>query len=276
VYKRQFKGFCSSTPQAFDSKVAYLPSGRKIAVFVVDVLRATSTMLAVAASGAHAIAIGVKSKSGVEFPDPPSVMSNVVFGGEKDGMALPGGEIGNSPMAISPMQFSGKSLYFVSTNGARGVVAASRLSGAEIFIVSMANIDVTVDAALLADCNSFVVVSGGFYQAATIEDQVCAGRIFEALFQRGALSPPALDDEARMAHVLAQAFQCNTCLLNTLHGQQVARLLSAVGRQDDVDAVITGKGIHPDIWHAMKRTVLRHEGHDGHHIFIPSISELHS
>jgi 2-phosphosulfolactate phosphatase len=271
-----FKGFCSSTPQAFESKAAYLPSGRKFAVFVADVLRATSTMLAVAASGAHAIAIGVKSTSGGEFPKPPASMSNVLFGGEKDGKALPGGEIGNSPMAVRPNQFCGKSLYFFSTNGARAVVAASTLANSEIFIVSMANIDETVDAAILTGCNSFVVVNGGFYQAATIEDQVCAGRIFEALIQRGALSPPELDDEARMAHVTAQAFQCNICLLNTLHGQQVARLLSAVGRQNDVDAVITGKGIHPQIWCAMKRTVLRHEGQDGHHIFIPSISELHS
>jgi 2-phosphosulfolactate phosphatase len=270
-----FRVHYSSTPDAFDAKIKDLAPTNKgmMAILVVDVLRAASTLVAVAAAEATCIHIGLKPKAaGHEFPDPPPMDGPWAFGGEKDGKPIPGGEISNSPTDIVPSQFRGRSLFFLSTNGARALRSAELAEGAEIFIVCDRNIAATVESALSIGCTTFVIAAGGFYGSATLEDTVCAGRIVQCLIESGKVSHLDLDDEARIGVATAEAFVNDEHLVRVLKGAQVGRLLSEIGRGADVEAVITGKGIHPAIWDRMRSTVLRYQRRNDLGVFVPVVN----
>lgn len=252
-----YDAFYASTPQAFDLKVQHLPRG-DYAVVIVDALRATTSWVAMGAAGAKAIQIVVKDYAAIgSVKTPRSGDSNWLLGGEKDGKPIPGGVIGNSPTEAHPDLLAGKSIRFASTNGARAVQGAARFSE-HIFLACFANIGSTCDAIVAQGYDRIVFVAGGFYGAATLEDTVVVGRMLQRLIDMGILSMHALDDEARMAVGLASAHANDVALVETLKGAQVGRLLAQIGRADDVDAVVTGKGIDADVWRKMHATVLQY------------------
>jgi 2-phosphosulfolactate phosphatase len=267
------KGFFASSSVVFEAKVGHLPDDGKMAVLAVDVLRATATWTAIGADRPCGIQIRVKDQDGVGFMAPPPSDAVWVKAGELNGEPIPGAVMGNSPTEVWLGRFFGSWVSFESTNGARAVEKAKKVPGSEIFIVCLQNIEAVVHAAIKAGCNRFVVVAGGFYGSATLEDTVCAGRILQCLIDAGAVLMDELDDEAKIAITTAEAFIDDAKLLATLKDCQVARLLREVGREEDVDAVITGAGIDPEIWGRMKSTVLRYQEYDGLGVFIPSSQE---
>lgn len=269
----KFKAFCSMSPIALAAKTPNLPRRWKTAVFIVDVLRATVTWTAMGAAAPRGIQIKVKATDGAG-PSEATLSDEVwLTGGEWNGEPIPGGVMGNSPTEVSPDLFHGRWVRFESTNGARAVEQARNVPQSEVFIVCFQNIKAAVDAALKEGCRLFVVAAGGFYGSATLEDTVCAGRIMQQLIASAAVSPNDLDDEARISLATADAFADDAELLATLKKAQVARLLKAVGREDDVDAVITGAGVDARIWERMRSTVLRYHDYGGLGVFIPSMQK---
>lgn len=265
-----FKAFYSASPSAFEAKAPNLPKEEKTAIFVVDVLRATTSWTAIGAADPHGIRIEVKSKEGAGLPTSSYPDRDWVCAGEWDGKPINGGAMGNSPTEVMPDLFYHRWVRFESTNGARAVAQATTIKGAEIYIVCFPNIEAAVEAAIEDGCGVFAVAAGGFYGAATLEDTACAGRIFQELIDRDAISFGDLDDEAHIAVATANALADDRDLLAMLKRAQVARLLAEVGRESDVDAVINGSGIYPQIWARMHSTVLRYCEHDGLGVFVSS------
>jgi len=252
-----YSAFYASTPQAFDLKAPHLPEG-DYAVVIVDALRATTTWVAMAAAGAEAIQIVVKDYSAMSSAQEASLGSpQWLMGGEKDGKPMPGGVIGNSPTEALPGLLAGKSVRFASTNGARAVKAASRFSE-HVFLTCLTNIGPTCDAIAALGLNRIVFVAGGFYGAATLEDTVVVGRMLHRLIDVGMLTTDCLDDEARMAVAVAKVYCDDTQLVESLKASQVGRLLARIGRGDDVDAVVVGTGIAPQVWRNMHEIVLKY------------------
>lgn len=270
-----FNTFCSATPEAFEAKVREIPPERMCdtAIFLVDILRASTTLTAVGAAGVAAVKVEVKPTDGGDpFATPPTDTEVWIGGGEENGRPIDGAAVGNSPLEVQPSQFLGAYLRFLSSNGARAGRAAERAGSRDIYITCMSNYQAAV-AAAVARCKRFMIACGGFYRSGTLEDTVCAGRIIEWLMRLGAASLDSLDDEALIALATARAYSDDEHLVRTLEGGQVGRLLSEIGRGEDIRAVVTGDGVHPLIRSRMASTVLRYDQFRGLGVFVPSFFE---
>lgn len=261
----------SATPAAFEAKAGHFPDAVKAAtaVIVIDVLRATSTLTAAAAGGASGIMISVKPKTGTAFSAPLSHSGHWMFGGEQNGKPMPGGAIGNSPTEVQEGMFSGSFLKFVSTNGARAIATAEASGFNRLYLACLPNVEVTVLQAVADGADRIAFVGGGFYESGTLEDTVCAGVGVSVLLRHGFTALRHLDDEARMAASVASDFAQPDDLLAALRDGQVGRLLNAIGRGTDIDAVVTGDGIEPSIWQRMPSTVLPYTKTSGLGMFVP-------
>src|SRR5690242_5734390 len=90
---------------------------------VIDVLRATSTIVQALAAGATSVvpcgeidearAIAAKAAPG-----------SVLLGGERKGVTIPGFDLGNSPGDYTSDVVTGKKLIFTTTNGTRALLRA--------------------------------------------------------------------------------------------------------------------------------------------------------
>src|SRR3989442_1611571 len=122
-----YRVLTSATPLSFDHKIKHVPTHFRsaIAVVVVDVLRATTTLLASIAAGSQGAHLAAKPTAGTYDLTPPfGTGTDWVYGGEKNGLAIPGGAFGNSPLeAAKCAALNGKFIKFFSTNGATALAA---------------------------------------------------------------------------------------------------------------------------------------------------------
>ena len=268
----------SSSPLAFEAKCSQLPQDGKItsgisAVFV-DVLRATTTLVAVAAAGCPGIYVDVKPKEGSYPFVPPAGLDNVepwIYGGELDGAPVAGvgasgepvyGVIGNSPCSIVRSNFAGSYLRFFSTNGSRALTALARAKMKSIHALCLANIDFTVQAVLRRRPDRIWFTCGGFYGSSSIEDIVASGLAIKRLIDAGFAAANDLDDEARQMLVLGELFSDgesirHETLTTELRGAQVGRLLTSIGHGDDIRASVCGIGmLDQTLWNDMANVSL--------------------
>ncbi|GAA0878658.1 2-phosphosulfolactate phosphatase family protein [Algoriphagus jejuensis] len=142
-------------------------------VVVVDIFRATSTMVA-------AIANGVKEI--LPFPDLESCQQmqekGFLIGGERNGITAPGFEMGNSPVAYLKGEFSGRSLAMTTTNGTQAI---DKSRGAEqILIGAFPNLEATVSY-IQAQDNDLLIHCAGWKGHFNLEDSLYAGALVKAL-----------------------------------------------------------------------------------------------
>jgi 2-phosphosulfolactate phosphatase len=160
-------------------------------VVVTDVLRATTTMISALANGALEIiptpdistALRLKSELGAE----------VVLGGERGGVIIPGFHQGNSPREFTPEVIGGKRLVLCTTNG---TVAMESCRGADqVVIGAFVNLGAVVQC--VASIPRLLIVCAGTDGQITGEDVLFAGALIERL-QVGNASME-LDDQAQIA-----------------------------------------------------------------------------
>ncbi|MDQ0466232.1 phosphosulfolactate phosphohydrolase-like enzyme [Caulobacter ginsengisoli] len=261
----------SQAPTGFERKFEHFPTDiaqHTCAVFV-DILRATTTLVGVAAAGCKGIYVDIKPKTG-DYPFvPPHGLAHLgrwVFGGELDGKPIIGkdeqghpipGIIGNSPCSITKTDFADTYLRFFSTNGSRalGVLVAAHFRS--IHALSLANIETTVDAILRRKPDRIWFTCGGFYGSGSLEDNIASGIAINSLLSRGFTSPELLDDEAHQMLVLGryylerQFFRADAVEIK-LREAQVGRLMHDIGHQADIGAAVSGRGLRdPDLWSKM-------------------------
>jgi len=150
--------------------VAFTPSAFESAdvAVVVDVLRATTTVAAALAAGHGRVLCCEDVETAERLREPGRVLA-----GERDCVAIPGFDRGNSPLG-----FDGRGDVVLSTtNGSRAIVAAIDRSR-EVVLASLANLAVALDA-LPAD--DVTVVCAGTNGGMAIEDVYLAGLIVEHL-----------------------------------------------------------------------------------------------
>ena len=99
------------------------PELRGTCAVVVDVLRATTTVLCALASGAERVVplldVDEAIRRRTEYPE-----GSVVLGGERDGKRIDGFDLGNSPGSFTPEVVAGKTVLFTTTNGTAAMNAA--------------------------------------------------------------------------------------------------------------------------------------------------------
>jgi 2-phosphosulfolactate phosphatase len=157
-----------------------LPSGGctgGIAV-VIDVLRASTTMVAALAQGAARVVpvADVDEARRLAAECRPTAL----LGGERGGVRIPGFDFGNSPREYSAARVAGKTVVITTTNGTAALAAAR--GAREILVGTIVNRSAVVDAIRrLAGPNEHVhLVCAGTDGLVSAEDVLAAGAILDA------------------------------------------------------------------------------------------------
>jgi 2-phosphosulfolactate phosphatase len=148
-------------------------------VIVVDVLRATSTIITALAHGCHTVIPATTVEEALLFKQSMNINNReCLLGGERCGQRIAGFDLGNSPLEYRTTDIAHRTIVMTTTNGTRAIQSASPaahvLAGA--FINSLACAEVA--SALQRDV---VILCAGTDDAFSLEDGLCAGCIIEQL-----------------------------------------------------------------------------------------------
>ncbi len=144
---------------------------------VIDVLRATTTIVTAIANGAKEVVpvntIGFAMKvSGNAFG------GKTLLGGERNAKKIEGFALGNSPLEYSADVVKDKSIVLYTTNGTKAIVRAKYSEN--LFICSFQNVNAI--ARELAGLNQDVeIVCAGSHGMFSLEDSVCTGCLIGTL-----------------------------------------------------------------------------------------------
>jgi 2-phosphosulfolactate phosphatase len=188
-------------------------------VVVVDVLRATSTMVEALANGARAIYPSESTEEAMRLVQSLG-RDDLLLCGERRGLPIEGYDLGNSPAEFAPEVIEGKRLVMNTTNGTQAFLAAE---GAERVIAgAFLNLAAVTDA--VAHAARVVVVCAGREGLFALEDAVCAGILVRRLeAARG--EDIELGDGARAARALCDLVQPDAAFLaDTDAGRALAKL----------------------------------------------------
>lgn len=150
-------------------------------VVVIDVLRATSVMTTALANGAKQIIPVLHPEDAFEVQKEMG-KENVVLGGERKAVPIPGFDFGNSPFSYSPEIIKDKTLVITTTNGTRAIINSKGAS--KLYVGAFLN-DRAIVEAVTGD-KEIVLVASGSHDHFTMEDSLCAGKIAYDLQQKGA------------------------------------------------------------------------------------------
>jgi len=146
-------------------------------VVVVDVLRASSTILTALVNGAKEVipaenvSVAARISKG---------LGNSILCGERNGKVIEGFKLGNSPFEYTPENVKSKSLIFSTTNGT--VAIAKSKFAKTCVLASFLNLNSVIEH-LLAINDDFTIVCSGKLNDYCVEDSVYAGLLISKLFE---------------------------------------------------------------------------------------------
>jgi len=212
-------------------------SGRT--VVVIDVLRATTTIIHALAAGATEVVpcLEVDEARLIAAGEMPG---SAVLGGERGGLPIPGFDLGNSPRDYTPARVGGKSVVFTTTNGTRAMLRCKEAR--RVLIGAFVNLSAICRE--LIDTTSVVLLCAGTDGHVTREDTLFAGAVVTELASGGRQPPEAigvviLNDQAEIA---ADAWR--SCVRDltganplgqALRASRGGRNLIETGQENDID-----------------------------------------
>lgn len=144
-------------------------------VIVIDVLRATSTILTALAHGCQAIYPAETVLQAKQLYQP-----GFILGGERACKKIPGFDLGNSPLEYTDASIAGKTLIMTTTNGTRAIQKAGKAG--TILAASLLNGKVCAEEALSLK-KDIVILCSGTQDVYSLEDGVCAGLLVDELLK---------------------------------------------------------------------------------------------
>jgi len=174
------------------------------AVFVIDVLRATTTICAALHHGARAV-VPVSSAEEATRLAQTLGPEDVVLAGERGSERIPGFALGNSPLEMVESAVRGKTLVMTTTNGTAALLAAQAAS--ETYVAAAANLALAGARAheLWRERKDLIILCAGRESRFALEDAYAAGRLaYEALGRRR--TRKGLNDAALVAVDLVRRY----------------------------------------------------------------------
>jgi 2-phosphosulfolactate phosphatase len=192
---------------------------------VVDVLRASTTMITALGNGAAAI---IPVADAAEARRLRAAAGNgTLLAGERRGDTVPGFDLGNSPLEMTRARVSGQTVIFTTSNGTRALLACR--GAAVVGVAGVVNVSAAARWAAAHDRDVTIVCSGE-RGSRSLEDLVCAGLIVDSLAR---LVPDAvLSPSATEARAEAERYRGDVPRLGRDSGW--ARHLRRSGRAGDV------------------------------------------
>jgi 2-phosphosulfolactate phosphatase len=164
-------------------------------IVVIDVLRASSTIIAALAAGARCV-VPVETVDRAVRTAAELGRDEVLLAGERGSLPIEGFDMGNSPRQFEPANVTGKTVVMTTTNGTQALLAAA--AGERCLVAAFLNADAVMHA-VSAD-EDVVLLCAGRAGRFALEDAACAGLIARRLADSVPVSPT---DGARAGIVLA-------------------------------------------------------------------------
>jgi 2-phosphosulfolactate phosphatase len=224
-------------------------AGRVVAV--IDVLRASTTIVTALANGARAV---------VPFADTDELMTRarqferceLLLCGERKLLPVDGFDLGNSPAQYTAEAVGGMTVLLTTTNGTRALVETQ--GAADVVVAAYTNLSAVtamLRAALRGGTDVILACAGqdGHY---ALEDAACAGRYVRTVSKR--LSGVAMNDAAHSCALLARSYgdDLSAVFLDSAHG----RALSDAGFDQDL-TLCAAVDAHPIVPIFTERQIVR-------------------
>jgi 2-phosphosulfolactate phosphatase len=200
------------------------------AVVVIDVLRATSTIVSALAAGAKAIVPAASSDEVVRLT--ANLEKNgIVLAGERRLQKIDGFNLGNSPREMTKEAVGGKTVFLATTNGTPALVAAQ--GGDPVLVAAALNFSAVAERArnLFMERGDLVIICAGRDKQFALEDAYTAGRLIKAVKKGLAPKKLMLNDAAQVSLDLAGQ---HGGWRDAVGESDAARLLADAGLGDDV------------------------------------------
>ena len=198
----------------------------KIAV-VIDVFRATSTMVTAFSNGCQAIIPVLTTEEALErrINEPCCLL-----GGERRALPIEGFDVGNSPSDYVSEKVRDKTIIMTTTNGTRAIHAVAEAQ--MVWIASFLNVGSVVDAIQRyiienSEIEGIVIICAGSEDRFDIPDTLCAGMLVDMLG-----NDIETNDLGRAAQMLYNISKNN--IEETLKMTEHGRLLQSIGYEKDV------------------------------------------
>ncbi len=159
------------TPAEFEFYGIHQPDN---IIVIIDIFRATSTIVTALANGAASI-IPVASIEEAQFYK----SKNYLVAGEKNGVPVEGFDFGNSPLEFLDKSIQDKEIVITTTNGTQAIQIAKNKG--EIIIGSFLNLNAVVDY-IIAQNKNVLLLCAGWKNKFNLEDFVFAGSVTHFLY----------------------------------------------------------------------------------------------
>jgi 2-phosphosulfolactate phosphatase len=193
-------------------------------VVVVDVVRATTTLVEALAHGARGIYPTASTEEAVKLAHSLG-REDTLLCGERKGSKVPGFDLGNSPREFTSEAIAGKRLVMSTTNGTRALTKGQHV--ARLLPCAFTNLSAVARAVSGAD--RVVVLCAGREGRFTLDDALCAGH-FVRNVQR--THECVLNDASQAATAWAGFRKPTRKFLETTEG---GRALVEIGLGEDLD-----------------------------------------
>ncbi|REK77354.1 2-phosphosulfolactate phosphatase [Paenibacillus paeoniae] len=191
---------------------------------VIDVLRATSTIVTALAAGAASIvpAETVMDAKSLQWPED-------LLGGERFCRKIAGFDLGNSPKEYSENTVRGRRIIVTTTNGTRAIHKSTKAD--HVIAASLLNGEAAAKYALELR-RDVVLLCAGSHDEFAIEDGLCAGLLIEELIKQHH-DTVEVDDFGQAMHALYR--DRSPWILRTLLQSQSGKRLVKLGLKEDVE-----------------------------------------
>lgn len=159
---------------------------------VIDVLRATTTMIHALAAGCTCVRPCAEVEEARALAGEMRV-GRVLLGGERGGVPLAGFDIGNSPGEYTPKLCKGTTLVMTTTNGTRALLRA--VEAERVLVAGFVNYSAICEQ-LKQDARPVHIICAGIEGEIALEDTLLAGALVDFLCD---VVEVQLNDSARLA-----------------------------------------------------------------------------
>jgi 2-phosphosulfolactate phosphatase len=156
----------------------------------------------------------------------------VTLAGERHMVAIPGFDLGNSPLEFTPARVGKQTVMLTTTNGTKALLASG--DAKTVLVASYANFSVTLTRLeqALNGGEDIAIVCASREGMPSLEDSACAGRFTHAL--RAAQPSLQVNDAAQLCELLSAEYGDD--VLRLFGASEHGRALHEAGFDDDLHA----------------------------------------
>ena len=193
---------------------------------VIDVIRATSTMVEALANGARGIFPTASTEEAIKLASSLG-RDDTLLCGERKGLRIEGFDLGNSPREFSREVVEGKQLVMTTTNGTRAFLVAE--TAERVLAASFMNLSAIGNE--LAEETDLAIICGGRQGRFSLDDALCAGLLVKYLEEVGE-GERVVNDAGRVALELAANHLPDEAFLRST---AAGKALGMIGLDEDLN-----------------------------------------